>query len=456
MEKQGGIRGALGRLTLIALIVGAAVSATRAETVVTITSPTAGETVSGTVNIVTQVVQPPLIWENFYIDGNKIASSPPYTIPWNTSTLPSGSHTIEVDAFDGHGKTIGVAKVTVAVANPSPPASSVYFGTLAPHASLPSESQCAELVTPSAWEPRPENAVANHTVPTAQELASFYAAPLNFISGPPASDFQAVDGNYTGTTDMILRWAACKWGMDENQLRAQAYDESWWSAYTTGDLRTDQSQCQAGNWNGWQPQGYCYQSYGLLQMKMASYNAWPMAWDYTAFNADFRGAYWRACMNGDVAYYYDDVPQTGYPTYPNGSVDQMAWGCIGSWYSGSWYDAGAISYIGDIQAINAAKPWLTLPASSSPSLTLQQPGNGATVSGQVQIAITLDQSDPKACYACWSIDGIHQSCTPAVGPWTWDTTNHVLNGHHAIQVDSYTCEDAGPNYHAAVDVNVSN
>jgi hypothetical protein len=45
---------------------------------------------------------------------------------------------------------------------------------------------------------------------------------------------------------------------------------------------------------------------------------------------------------------------------------------------------------------------------------------------------------------------------PAVGPWTWGTNVHVLNGHHAIQVDAYTCSGGNPNYHAAVDVNVNN
>jgi len=49
--------------------------------------------------------------------------------------------------------------------------------------------------------------------PPKPRLTWFDAAPLNFISGRPASDFQAVGGNYTGTTDMILRWrgASAAW-----------------------------------------------------------------------------------------------------------------------------------------------------------------------------------------------------------------------------------------------------
>ncbi len=313
------------------------------------------------------------------------------------------------------------------------------------------------MVAKSRWEPRPENTQANNSVPTAAELTSFHAQPLNFTGGPPASDFQRVDGNYTGTTDMIIRWAACKWGVDEDVLRAQAYEESTWSSYTTGDMRTTLSACQAGNWDGWQAvQGYCWQSYGLTQIKVASFNAWPMAWDSTAFNADFRGAYWRACMNGDVSYYYSMAPSAGYPTYPNGTTDQMSWGCMGSWYSGAWYDAGALSYIAALQTQLATKPWLAMPATSSTSLSLLAPTNNQTVSGLVDVSIKLDQSDPKACYACLSIDGVFKSCVPAVGPWTWDTTSHVLNGHHAIQINAFTCTGGNPNYHSSVEVNVSN
>lgn len=334
--------------------------------------------------------------------------------------------------------------------------SPIYFGTLPPHSALPSEATCAQSVPKSSWEPRPENTAANHQKPTLAQLTAFYANPLNFIDGPPASDFQAVDGNYAGTTDMIIRWAACKWGLDENVLRAQAFEESTWSAYTTGDFAASPLSCAAGLWNGWQGTGYCYQSYGITQMKMMSFNAWPAAWNSTSFNLDFRGAYWRACMNGDVSYYYDQVPTSGYPTYPNGNTSQMSWGCIGSWFSGSWYDSAALSYIATIQTLNNSKPWQALPSGTSSSLTLLSPASGSTISGMTTINIGLDQNDPRACYACLSIDGVHQTCTPAIGPWTWNTDNYVLNGHHAIQVDAYTCSGTGPNYHVGAMVTVAN
>ena len=37
-----------------------------------------------------------------------------------------------------------------------------------------------------------------------------------------------VDGNFTGTTDEILQWGACKWGFDEDLVRAIAATETWW------------------------------------------------------------------------------------------------------------------------------------------------------------------------------------------------------------------------------------
>jgi hypothetical protein len=246
----------------------------------------------------------------------------------------------------------------------------MYFGAVAPHAPLPTGAHCASMITPAWPERRPQNAAANHTVPARIDLASFYASPLTFGSGPPAADFATVDGNYRGTTDMIIRWSACKWGADENVWRAVALNESDWRQSTTGDYRNTQSKCRTRYWNGWAatlPGGSscrdgdarcCYQSYGLFQVKVWSFNAWPYALSSTSFNADFHGAYFRACMNGDIVYMRGQVnPATG-NAYPNGNTDEMMWGCVGDWFSGSWYDSGARQYIAHIRQILADKPWL--------------------------------------------------------------------------------------------------
>ena len=48
-----------------------------------------------------------------------------------------------------------------------------------------------------------------------------------------------ITGNFTGTTDEILQWTACKWGIDEDIVRAQAAKESWWQMTAKGDWTTD-------------------------------------------------------------------------------------------------------------------------------------------------------------------------------------------------------------------------
>ena len=236
----------------------------------------------------------------------------------------------------------------------------MHFGNLPAEAPLPSGAQCAAWVRASSPESevRAENTPANMTTPTPDVLATFHARPL-FSPYAPASDFAAVDGNFTGTTDQILRWAACKWGIDEDLFRAQAWEESKWRQSAAGDERNDPNQCHAGAWNGWDGNS-CKQSYGILQVKVFDYNTWPEARDSTAFNADFRAAEHRACVNGDIKYLRERTPLPPYPPYPALDPDAQTWGCIGHWFSGGWYDKGALDYIGRVKEVLASRAWTRL------------------------------------------------------------------------------------------------
>ena len=53
---------------------------------------------SGTVSIVT-TKSSKVQWENIYIDGNYLASSPPTTFSWDSTTVSNGSHTITREGF---------------------------------------------------------------------------------------------------------------------------------------------------------------------------------------------------------------------------------------------------------------------------------------------------------------------------------------------------------------------
>jgi Bacterial Ig domain len=306
------------------------------------------------------------------------------------------------------------------------------------------------MVAPSSFEPRPENASADQTVPTSAELQSFYAQPT-FGNSIPASDFASVDGSYTGTTDMILRWGACKWGLDEDVARAVADNESYWNAFTDGDRQTDPTKCSAGDWSGWTG-SYCYQSYGIMQIMVFDYNAWPMARDSVAFNVDFWGAHLRACMNGDDAPLASDVPSPGYPTYPNGTTDQMLWGCVGEWFSGHWYDSGALTYISHVQSLLSSRQWLGWWSSPSPNnASIVSPAAGASVFGAVPVSVSVSSS---VSWVDFYVDGRYITSSPPLG-FNWDTTSFVLNGAHSISVNAF---DSSGNMigHAFVNVNVSN
>ena len=48
------------------------------------------------------------------------------------------------------------------------------------------------------------------------------------------------------STDEILQWAACKWGIDEDIVRAQAAKETYWTQDHLGDFGTDPARCVPG------------------------------------------------------------------------------------------------------------------------------------------------------------------------------------------------------------------
>jgi autotransporter family porin len=217
-----------------------------------------------------------------------------------------------------------------------------YFKTLPPGSALPGDAQCAREIARNPWEPIPGNRTANQTNVYAQgfRLRGSYLA-----SWEPAYE-RRTTGNFTGTTDQILRWGACKWGFDEDSVRAQAIMESWWKQSTLGDCNRGPTQ----------PETKGCASVGILQVKGAdlppSYPAvWPAVWTSTAFNVDFTLAVRRLCYDGKETWLHDFNP-----AYAAGDL----WGCIGAYYSGRFHDPSADAYIQKVQAIYATKPWKTL------------------------------------------------------------------------------------------------
>jgi hypothetical protein len=232
-------------------------------------------------------------------------------------------------------------------ARPRVTAAPTYFHTLKPGAKLPTGTQCAAWVRarPTA-ENKGMNRRYNHT--------DGHYVGKNFFSGdePQANRLLAprINGHFTGTTSEILRWAACKWGIDQNLVFAQAAVESWWRQTTKGDWET--SGCPPGHGPGIDGRhGLCPQSWGILQNRYPyEKSSWPGIARSTAMNADTAYAIWRSCYDGYETW-LNTVPHTG--TYHAGDT----WGCVGRWFAGRWHTAPAQGYIAKVRTYLNEKIW---------------------------------------------------------------------------------------------------
>lgn len=217
-------------------------------------------------------------------------------------------------------------------------------GTLPPGSALPTDDDCAARIVPAA-ETRPANQAFNATKGQQKHI--------------PEPWLDRVTGAYTGTTDEILQWGACKWGIDPDIVRAQAAKESYWNMQTYGDFGADPAACPAGHAIGVDgKRDQCPQSIGILQIRYpyhgppAGRATWPEAAASTAYNVDYTYALWRSCYEGDLTW-LNTTERRG--TYAAGD----AWGCLGVWFSGRWHTEPADAYIDAVRSYDDQQVWLT-------------------------------------------------------------------------------------------------
>ncbi|MGA9724925.1 MAG: Ig-like domain-containing protein, partial [Candidatus Binatus sp.] len=121
---------------------------------VTIMSPLTGATVSGTVSIAVQNVEP-VSWVNFYVDGTWVASSPPFTLAWNSNSVGNGQHSIAVNGYNDSNALIGTAAVNLnvqngAAATPTPTVTSTSTPTALPTSTPTASRTSTPTVTPTS------------------------------------------------------------------------------------------------------------------------------------------------------------------------------------------------------------------------------------------------------------------------------------------------------------------
>jgi hypothetical protein len=181
----------------------------------------------------------------------------------------------------------------------------------------------AQRVRRTARESREENAAANRRIPTPAQLRAFRARSDHVYR-------ERISGAFAGTTDEILQWAALKWGLEPDVVRAAAVKEAYWYQSTVSDGGI---------------------SFGILQIKRTDYGGtYPLSRRSTPFNADFYGAEIRACLSG--RYTWLNTVKRG-RRYRGGDL----WGCLGFYYSGRWHTHSAERYIDEVRATLARRIW---------------------------------------------------------------------------------------------------
>ena len=258
--------------------------------------------------------------------------------------------------------TAGTSGSTGASGTSGPPAPLTAWVPVNPNFKPLSDAAAAADVTPNP-ETIPANTTANHTMPTAAQLQTFYGTldyqGHSIIADNPYNQY--VTGHYTGTTDDIIQWAAWKWGIPADWLRAQYVQESDWSEAQLGDLRTvDPSWYDdyppAARVSGTDNQ--VYETMGISQIKWTPDNqinpgTEPLRWESTAFAADYEAATLR--------FYFDNPGGLAAKQLTSNYQAGEAWDSLGGWYEPTpWLNSGQLDYISQVQQKLAAKAWIGL------------------------------------------------------------------------------------------------
>jgi hypothetical protein len=228
----------------------------------------------------------------------------------------------------------------------------------APGSSPLTDAQAAACVHRSG-ENRPQNARQNARAPAASELRAFRTArdSTGRTPGQYNPNFRYVTGRAARyglrSTDDMIEWAAYKWGIPANLVRAQMILESGWSMLFKGDRR-DWGHRVAGRYPKLAvlDRDSVWESLGIAQIRWRHTVPWnagvePLRWKSTGFAMDYSQALIRYYFDG----YCDWCGSRYRPGDPDGAYRAYV---SGSWSAGHWYAKG-------IRRRAASKPWRPIP-----------------------------------------------------------------------------------------------
>jgi hypothetical protein len=378
------------------------VVATPVPPAVILISPQSASMVSGTVQVVTQVA-PSVSSINLYLDSNMLAQSAPLTYNWNTIGAANGAHILSVQAYNASNVMLGTNAINVTINNSvstSTPTPTVKTTPTRTATATPTRTATPTATATIIADPlRPSNNIPNNRVPTAAELSTFHSGAGGCGGLDDCAYMQEVTGDFVGTTAQIMQQVADKWcpnctilnpydGLTYSfaqLLKAIAVNETHWYQWRTANLTSPdpvtglltltpshgdlehvtQSEPFGGSW-------------GLFQIAEGVNQGWPASFPLSAlstgFNADFKVGVQMGVEQGHLDYLSDAsraelAIANGYAPYTNfrdsngvmhlasTDLNQRRWGAVGNWYSGGWYDSGAINYIQQVQQYLHSQPW---------------------------------------------------------------------------------------------------
>ncbi len=327
----------------------------------------------------------------FARSANGAAPAAPTTTaapPVTAVPAPPSSSAASASSAPPPAPTPSVSSASAPSMSPPPPGG--FFKLVPPGGwgSLHSGGLCRPLVHSSTWEPRPDNSKRNHVMPDPRAVHAAFVDRPRAVDGAQDARWDTwllprVDGQFTGTTDEIFQWGACKWGLPDDLLRAIAVRESTWYQYETypsgrcvpnfgcGDTfkktsSTSRAFCAALARRGYDYQrdlgpGNCPKTFsivGVMSWQDPQWGAWPedqngtfpFNRDSTAFAVDYLASQLRGCYEGWESW----LDGTGKGRYAVGDL----WGCVGAWYAGDWHSDAADGYISRVRHELDTRPWL--------------------------------------------------------------------------------------------------
>jgi hypothetical protein len=466
---------------------------------VSLSAPTSGATVSGTVTISANASDPSVAGQTssgiagvqFKLDGANLGpedTTSPYAITWDTTTATNGSHTLTAAARDAAGNATTSSVVTVTVSNivTTPPSitsqpasqtatvgSTATFSVVAagtPPFSYQWQKNGANVpgATASSYT-TPALALADSgstyrvTVTNGAGSVTSNAATLTVTQGPlPSASYNMDEGsgttlidrsgnNRTGTLTNGPIWTAGK------NIGGLSFDGS--NDYVTLGTQTLTAQFTLSAWVN-NPTVQTYESlFSFGTNRQFSITQGSLAY-WSGSGSEYRfGAVPTGSWN-HVAFTYDG---TSLRAYLNGAplgnaLTQSITATSGLTFLGAWPTTSNTpndffsGILDDVRFYNVALTQaqlqtdmntpvggVTFPDTTPPTISLIQPGSGATVSGAVTVSANAsDASVPGQISSGiagvqFKLDGANLGAEDRTSPYaiTWDTTT-ATNGSHTL------------------------